>query len=188
MPIDQEATRLKAEANEEQARKNRGWIDINIDDSKIIIVSKSGDTPTIPSLLIDESGENKIKIVIKGGDGKELESEENDKDENKYLFSGLLSNDSITPDLLSQMNKVNDLINNFDNNWSENKKKRKQKEIKKEESKLSEIVGKNTFGITVTSSFTKDENVTKRKKVSYGWIYKKEGNVYVTEGWGVIIV
>ena len=38
LPIDQEATRLKAEANEEQARKDRGLIEINKNEEEFITI------------------------------------------------------------------------------------------------------------------------------------------------------
>jgi hypothetical protein len=184
LPIDQEATRLEAEANEEEARKNRGWIDINIDDNKIIIVSKSGDTPTIPSLLIDESGENKIKIVIKDGDGKELVSEENDIDSNSYKFSDLVTKtDEITSDLEKQIRKINELNVKFDNTWSKNKQKRKRKEINKEVDKLDEMISENEFEFEVDTSFTRDEKSKKRKIISYKYSYTKDNDNYVDNGW-----
>jgi len=195
LPIDQEATRLKAEANEQEANKERGFIDINIGDTEIKVISKKGDTPTVPSLLIDGSGENKIKINIKDGDDKELESEENDKEENTYVIKKFLKIDDldidkITSKLDKQMNKVNSLITSYEankNKWSKNKNKRKQKQIQEEEEELTELVNKYVSKITITSSFTRDERTTKRKVVTYQWDYKKESNTYISDGWKINI-
>ena len=49
------------------------------------------------------------------------------------------------------------------------------------------MVNEYVFKITITSSFTKDENVTKRKEISYKWDYKKEGNTYISDGWKINI-
>ena len=193
LPIDQEATRLKAEANEQEGIKERGFIDINIDDTNINVISKKGDTPTVPSLLIDGSGENKIKITIKDGDDKELVSEVNDNEENtydikKFLKIDDLDIDKITPKLVKQMNKVNSLITLYEankNTWSKNKNKRKQKQIQEEEEELTELVNKYVSKISITSSFTRDERTTKRKVVTYQWVYEKDGNTYVSDGWKI---
>ena len=193
LPIDQEATRLKAEANEEEAYKERGFIDINIDDTNINVISKKGDTPTVPSLLIDGSGENKIKITIKDDDDKELKSEENDNEENTYIIKEFLKIDDldidkITSNLEKQMNKVNSLITLYEankNTWSKNKNKRKLTQIQEEEEELSELVKKYVSKINITSSFTRDERTTKRKVVTYQWVYEKDGNTYVSDGWKI---
>ncbi len=193
LPIDQEATRLKAEANEQEANKERGFIDINIDDTNINVISKKGDTPTVPSLLIDGSGENKIKITIKDGDDKELKSEENDNEENTYIIKEFLKIDDldidkITSNLEKQMNKVNSLITLYEankNTWSKNKNKRKLTQIQEEEEELSELAKKYVSKISITSSFTRDERTTKRKVVTYQWVYEKDGNTYVSDGWKI---
>ena len=193
LPIDQEATRLKAEANEQEANKERGFIDINIDDTNINVISKKGDTPTVPSLLIDGSGENRIKVIIKDDKEKELVSDENDKETNTYdiektLKIDDLNIDKITPKLDKQMNKVNSLITLYEankNTWSKNKNKRKQKQIQEEEEELTELVNKYVSKITITSSFTRDERTTKRKVVTYQWVYEKDGNTYVSDGWKI---
>lgn len=185
LPIDQEATRLKAEANEQEANKEKGWIDINIDNTSIKIVTKKNDTPTIPSLLIDGSGENKIKIIIKDVKEKnELINEENDIDINSYNFSDLVTKtDEITSDLEKQIRKINELNVNFDNTWSKNKQKRKRKEIDKEVEKLDEMISENEFKFEVDTSFTRDEKSKKREIISYKYSYTKDNNNYVDNGW-----
>ena len=54
-----------------------------------------------------------------------------------------------------------------------------------EEEKLSELVNKYVSKITITSSFTRDERTTKRKVVTYQWVYEKDGNTYVSDGWKI---
>ena len=185
LPIDQEATRLKAESNEQEANKEKGWIDINIDNTSIKIVTKKNDTATIPSLLIDGSGENKIKIIIKDVKEKnELINEENDIDINSYNFSDLVTKtDEITSDLEKQIRKINELNVNFDNTWSKNKQKRKRKEINKEVDKLNKMISENEFEFDVDTSFTKDEKSKKREIISYKYSYTKDNNNYVDNGW-----
>ena len=185
LPIDQEATRLKAESNEQEANKEKGWIDINIDNTSIKIVTKKNDTATIPSLLIDGSGENKIKIIIKDVKEKnELINEENDIDINSYNFSDLVTKtDEITSDLEKQIRKINELNVNFDNTWSKNKQKRKRKEINKEVDKLNKMISENEFEFEVDTSFTKDEKSKKREIISYKYSYTKDNNNYVDNGW-----
>jgi len=185
LPIDQEATRLKDEANEQEANKEKGWIDINIDNTSIKIVTKKNDTPTIPSLLIDGSGENKIKIIIKDIKEKnELINEENDNKNNSYKFSDLVTKtDEITSDLEKQIRKINELNVNFDNTWSKNKQKRKTKEIKKEVDKLDEMISENEFKFEVDTSFTRDVKSKKREIISYKYSYTKDNNNYVDNGW-----
>ena len=185
LPIDQEATRLKAESNEQEANKEKGWIDINIDNTSIKIVTKKNDTATIPSLLIDGSGENKIKIIIKDVKEKnELINEENDIDINSYNFSDLVTKtDEITSDLEKQIRKINELNVNFDNTWSKNKQKRKRKEINKEVDKLNKMISENEFEFEVDTSFTRDEKSKKREIISYKYSYTEENNNYVDNGW-----
>ena len=185
LPIDQEATRLKAESNEQEANKEKGWIDINIDNTSIKIVTKKNDTATIPSLLIDGSGENKIKIIIKDVKEKnELINEENDIDINSYNFSDLVTKtDEITSDLEKQIRKINELNVNFDNTWSKNKQKRKRKEINKEVDKLNKMISENEFEFEVDTSFTRDEKSKKREIISYKYSYTEDNNNYVDNGW-----
>jgi hypothetical protein len=85
LPIDQDATRLKAESNEQEEKKQKFFIQINdgveeesytynhqgefsvsVDRNTIQLLSQSGETKSSirPGLLVDGSGENRLKVEI----------------------------------------------------------------------------------------------------------------------------
>ena len=183
LPIDQEATRLKAEANEEQARKDRGLIEINKNEEEFItIVTLKDTTPTPPSELIDTSGENKLRVVFTN---LKDNSERTVKFETETNKIGVNLLDSDTYNKGSEIKrKFSDLLileEGIDYETNKRKKKKLQKEYDSLESEIESLISDNKIEIKINASFTKDENVTKQEKIVYeyntileSWVlYKK---------------
>jgi len=173
LPIDQEATRLKVEANEEQARKDRGLIDINGSNDSITIVTLKDTTPTPPYELIDGSGENKLSVKIKNlNSGSEIINEEVEVEEYNVELSKLDKEryeksseiDSLWEEIFDIEIKITEEISGTNN---KTKIKKLEKEKSKKEERMEQLISQNIIKVKVEASFTKDNNVRKLKEFNF---------------------
>ena len=186
LPIDQEATRLKAESNEEQAVKDRGLININGSNDSITILTLKDTTPTPPYELIDGSGENKLSVKIKNlNSGSEIINEEVEVEEYNVELSKLdkerYDNSSKIDTLLEE---ILDIEIKITEEKSDTNNKIKIKKLEKEKSKKDErknqLISQNIIKVKVEASFTKDNNVRKVKDFNFkydpttGWVLQKK--------------
>jgi hypothetical protein len=173
LPIDQEATRLKVEANEEQARTDMGLIDINGSNDSITIVTLKDTTPTPPYELIDGSGENKLSVKIKNlNSGSEIINEEVEVEEYNVELSKLDKEryeksseiDSLWEEIFDIEIKITEEISGTNN---KTKIKKLEKEKSKKEERMEQLISQNIIKVKVEASFTKYNNVRKLKEFNF---------------------
>jgi hypothetical protein len=197
LPIDQEATRLKAEANAaeeaEEAQKQRLFIDINegivsqeseseaveVNRNEIIVISKSGETRDTAQniragLLVDDSGDNRLKVEI--SDSGEVIKEISTTDYN--------NDDPYKVNLWEEypkfINKENELrvilgkIYKEEQNYADNVSKWNQRKINKWfktiiplREERDNFIEENVIKLNVVATFTRDESVLNRVTFSY---------------------
>jgi hypothetical protein len=180
IPIDQEATKLKAEANEQEEIKKLGDIRINNGEDStydpITIVSSLNENEelTSPSELVDNSGENKLKIVIVN------------LNDNSEIFNGFLEkssweiplsvigketyNNTSEIDLL--YSDIEELEIELESETNNRKKKKLQKEITKKEQELETLIEENTIKFKISASFSRGKEINPKTK---SYTYKYDG-------------
>jgi len=195
LPIDQDATRLKAEANEQEEKKPKFFIQINdgveeesytynhqgefsvsVGRNTIRLLSQSGETKSSirPGLLVDGSGENRLKVEISNSgeiiDG--LSITEYNKDE-PYLVN-LWKDYPLFKNTFNEFNsdimkKISD--HESPTNIPPKSKKIKYKKWEKKKEKLEgerdDFIKENIITILVDGVFTKDSNITKKQEFKY---------------------
>ena len=202
LPIDQEATRLKAETNAADeaadAQKQRLFIQINegveeesytynhqgefsvrVGRNTIQLLSQSGETKNTavsirPGLLVDGSGDNRLKVEISNSGQiiNEISITDYNKDE-PYLVNlweeYKLFSDTFNTFDSDIMKKISD--NESPTNIPPKSKKIKYKKWEKNKEKLEgerdDFIEQNIITIIVDGIFTKDSNVTKKQEFKY---------------------
>jgi len=180
IPIDQEATRLKAEANEQEEIKKLGDIRINNGEDStydpITIVSSlnENEDPTPPSELVDNSGENKLKIVIINlNDNSEIFNGFQRKSTWEIPLSVIgkeTYNNTSEIDIL--YSDIEDLETELESETNKRKKKKLQKEITKKEQELETLIEENTIKFKISASFSRGKEINPKTK---SYTYKYDG-------------
>ena len=194
LPIDQDATRLKAEANEQEEKKPKFFIQINdgveresytynhqgefsvrVGRNTIQLLSQSDETKNTavsirPGLLVDGSGDNRLKVEISNSGQiiNEISITDYNKDE-PYLVN-----------LWEEYKLFSDTFNTFDSdimkkisdherptNIPPKSKKIKYKKWEKKKEKLEGERDDFIKTILVDGVFTKDSNITKKQEFKY---------------------
>ena len=180
IPIDQEATRLKAEANEQEEIKKLGDIRINNGEDStfdpITIVSSLNENEelTSPSELVDNSGENKLKIVIIN------------LNDNSEIFNGFQRKSSWeiplsvigketynnTSEIDFLYSDIEDLETELESETNNRKKKKLQKEITKKEQELETLIEESIIKFKISASFSRGKEINPKTK---SYTYKYDG-------------
>ncbi len=180
IPIDQDATRLKAESNEQEEIKKLGDIRINngedstIDPITIVSSLNENEELTSPSELVDNSGENKLKIVIVN------------LNDNSEIFNGFQRDSSweiplsvIGKETYNNTTEIDYLDSNIDELETElasetnnRKKKKLQKEITNKEQELETLIEESTIKFKISASFSRGKEINPKTK---SYTYKYDG-------------
>ena len=196
LPIDQDATRLKAEANEQEEKKQRLFIHINdgvkeelykivdgksvrYNQNKIIVISQSGETKETaesirPGLLVDGSGENRLKVEISNSgeiiDGLSITEYNNDEPYSVNLNKKYPIFKNKENELTVILGKIRREEQNYADNiskWNQRKINKWFKTIIPLREERDNFIEQNIITLTVDAVFTKDESVLNRRTFSY---------------------
>ena len=196
LPIDQDATRLKAESNEQEEKKQRLFIQINggvkeqlyaivggkgvyYKQNKIFVISQSGETKEtaesiIPGLLVDGSGENRLKVKISNSgetiDGLSI----TDYNKDEPYSVNLNKKYPIFKNKENELKVILGKIRREEQNYADNISKWNQRKINKWfktiiplREERDNFIEQNIITLTVDAVFTKDESVLNRRTFSY---------------------
>jgi hypothetical protein len=193
IPIDEEASKEKEAAYEAaEEAKIKGSIEFDSgpesEVNKIIVRSKKGGELSLPSLIVDATGTNKLRVEFSDMTSQ-LKIEEFNEETKEYgianfdKYSSAASTAQAFAKLDNELNSISTKLNSLSGgtNSSDRKIEKYEKEYSSKFDEIQQLRSSSAIKIKAKGFFTNDINVSKTKIFTYVWDTTtstyKEGNI-----------